>query len=416
MFYDRTELPGGLTVLTESMDTVRSVAIGIWFSVGSRDETPQEAGMSHFMEHMMFKGTPTRSAAEISEIFDRLGAELNAFTSKEYTCYYSRVLDQHVDTAVEVLADMVCNSLLADDAIRSERDVVLEEIARHEDTPDDRIHELFAQTLWGGHPIGLPVLGQRETVGAFDNAVARAFHQKHYLTGNVVVAAAGNVEHAKMVELVQRFLTLPQGPRTQRVELTPTVEPKLQLLEKETEQAHICWGVAGMNARAEDRFTLSVLDTILGGGMSSRLFQEIREKKGLAYAVYSYHSLYQDTGEFVVYAGTRVNNAEQVVRLIQAEVERVVESGVTAEELDRSKESIKGQLVLGLESTRSRMTRLGKAEATHGEILSMDELVQRVEAITSEDVHRVAQEMFGSPRVLAMIGPFAADQVSHLLG
>jgi len=416
MFYERSDLPGGLRVLSERMDTVRSVAIGIWFSVGSRDEIPAEAGMSHFMEHMMFKGTPTRTAADISETFDRLGAELNAFTSKEYTCYYARVLDQHVDTAIEVLSDMVVNSLFADDAIKSERDVVLEEIARHEDTPDDRIHELFAQTLWPEHPIGLPVLGQHETVDAFERPLTSSFHDKHYRTGNVVVAAAGNIEHAKLVDLAQRFLTLPAGVRTERTELTPTVESRLQLLPKETEQAHICWGVAGMNARAEDRFVLSILDTVLGGGMSSRLFQEIREKKGLAYAVYSYHSLYQDTGEFVVYAGTRTANAEQVVRLIQAEVEKVIASGATDDELSRAKESIKGQLVLGLESTRARMTRLGKAESTHGEILSIDELVTRVEAVSSEDIKRVAGDLLGGPRVLAMIGPFATEQVSHLLG
>ncbi|MDO9556962.1 MAG: pitrilysin family protein [Coriobacteriia bacterium] len=415
MFYDKTVLDNGVTVLTEPMDHVRSVAIGIWFSVGSRDEHAGEAGMSHFMEHMMFKGTPTRSAQDISEHFERLGAELNAFTSKEYTCYYARVLDEHVDDAVEVLSDMVCNALLADDAIVSEREVVLEEIARHEDTPDDMVHELFAATLLPDHPLGLPVLGKRETVGAFDHIASADFKQRHYQTGNVVVAAAGNISHAALVDLVKRMLILPEGPRLERVEETPVVQPRIQVVRKETEQAHICWGVAALKARDQERFALSILDATLGGGMASRLFIEIREKKGLAYAVYSYHTLYQDTGQFVVYAGTRPSNAEQVVGLIKTEIEKVAGSGITAEELHRAKESLKGQLVLSLESTRSRMTRLGKNEVTHGECLSIDELVERVDAVTSEDVSSLAGRLFGADHVLTMVAPFNTDDVAHLL-
>ena len=313
MFYDKTMFDDGLTVLSETIEQVRSVAIGIWFAVGSRDEGPEEAGMSHFLEHMMFKGTPTRSAAQISETFDRLGAELNAFTSKEYTCYYARVLDEHVETAVEVLADMAGRSLLADEACASEREVVLEEIARLEDTPDDRIHELFATTMWPAHPLGLPVLGRRETVGAFGNAASSEYRTKHYSTGNAVVAAAGNLEHADLVALVKEHLALPAAARSERSAVHAADEPSLAVLEKDTEQTHIVYGVPGLNAGHEDRFVLSVLDTILGGGMSSRLFQEIREKRGLAYAVYSYHALYEETGQFAVYAGTRPGNAEQVV-------------------------------------------------------------------------------------------------------
>ncbi|MBA4370411.1 MAG: peptidase M16 [Coriobacteriaceae bacterium] len=416
MFYDKTMLDDGLTVLSETIEPVRSVAIGIWFAVGSRDEGPEDAGMSHFLEHMMFKGTPTRSAAQISETFDRLGAELNAFTSKEYTCYYARVLDEHVDTAIEVLADMAGRSLLADEACTSEREVVLEEIARLEDTPDDRIHELFATTMWPSHPLGLPVLGRRETVGGFGNTASAAYRTKHYSTGNTVIAAAGHLAHDDIVALVRQHLSLPEAPRSERAPVHAADEPSLAVLEKDTEQTHICYGVPGLYAGHEDRFVLSVLDTILGGGMSSRLFQEIREKRGLAYAVYSYHALYEDTGQFAVYAGTRPGNAEQVVRIIQNEIAKVLDSGVTADELDRARESIKGHLVLGLESTRNRMTRLGKAEVTHGEILSMDELVERVEAVSLEDVTRVARELFGHGRVLTLIGPHGTDDVSHLLG
>ncbi len=414
-FYDRTVTGGGVEVITETIDTVRSVAIGIWFAVGSRDESPADAGMSHFMEHMMFKGTPTRTAAEISEHFDRLGGELNAFTSKEYTCFYARVLDNHVDDAVEVLSDMVVNSMLADDAITPEREVVLEEISRHDDTPDDAIHELFAQTLLPDHPLGLPVLGQRGTVGSFDHAIARDFHSRHYVTGNVIVAAAGNVRHEQVVELVDRFLTLPQGPRTPRGEREPEVATALRVIRKETEQAHIAWGVRGLRADSDDRFALSILDSVLGGGMSSRLFQEIREKNGLAYAVFSYHSLYLDTGQFTVYVGTRPSNAEQAITLIKREIDRVRQDGITAEELDRSKESMKGQLVLGLESTRSRMSRLGKSAVTKGELLSMDELVERIDAVTGDDVRALADRLFSGPQVLAMIAPLDAEDVAHLL-
>ncbi len=414
MFYRKTVLGNGITVMSEEMDAVRSVALGIWFAVGSRDESPPEAGMSHFMEHMMFKGTPSRAAAQISEAFDQLGGELNAFTSKEYTCYYARVLDEHVPTAIEILSDMVVSSLLDEEACSNEREVVIEEISRMEDTPDDRIHELFANTLWPDHPIGLPILGRRETVGGFGHAESVAFRERHYLTGNTVVAAAGHVDHDALVELVERFLTMSAGPRSARPAAHAPSASRLAVLEKDTEQAHICWGVSGLNAHHEDRFTLAIVDSILGGGMASRLFQEIREKKGLAYAVYSFHALYQDTGQFTVYAGTRPANAEQVIRLVQAEAERVRTQGVTPEELNRAKQSIKGHLVLGLESTRNRMTRLGKNEVTGGEILSVDEVIRRVDAVTNEDAKRVANGLLSAEKVLAVIGPFSAKDLQHL--
>jgi len=414
-FYEITTLDGGVTVITERMEAMRSVALGIWFAVGSRDEAPGEAGMSHFMEHMMFKGTPSRTAAEISGVFDRLGAELNAFTSKECTCYYARLLDEHVDTAIDVLSDMVTNSLLAEDAITSEREVVLEEIARHEDTPDDEVHDLFALTLLPEHPIGLPVLGRRETVGAFDRTSAIDFKKRHYTAGNAVIAAAGALDHERIVEMVHDQLTLPAGTRVERPAVKPTTKPRLNLIRKETEQAHICWGVAALNSRHESRFALAVLDGILGGGMSSRLFQEIREKRGLAYAVYSYHSLAQDTGQFVIYAGTRPDNAAEVVRIIRAETDSIAANGVTDEEFDLVREGLKGQLVLSLESTRSRMTPLGKSQVTGAELLSIDEIVERLDAVTPEHVHALARQIFDGSHALAMIAPFDEADVEHLL-
>lgn len=417
MFYRKTVLDNGITVMSEPTDSVRSVALGIWFAVGSRDESPLEAGMSHFMEHMMFKGTSTKSAKDISEAFDRLGAELNAFTSKEYTCYYSRFVDDHLPTAFELLADMVVDASLAEDACASERQVVIEEIARMEDTPDDRIHEIFANALWPDHPIGLPILGSRDSVGSFGHAEAVRFRAKHYLTGNCVVAAAGSVDHDALVALTERYLGgLAAGPRSVRPVAQAAGESRISVLAKDTEQAHICYGVETMNAHHPDRFALSILDGVLGGGMSSRLFQEIREKRGLAYAVYSFASLYQDTGEFAVYAGTRPENAEEVIRLIRAETERIAASGVTPDELDRVRQSAKGHLVLGMESTRVRMTRLGKNEVSGGEILSADEIVERFDAVTMEDLERVAASVLDRQKVVAVIGPFTEEQLEAVVG
>ncbi|MCE5203811.1 MAG: pitrilysin family protein [Coriobacteriales bacterium] len=413
--FQKTVTSSGVEVITETIDSVRSAAIGIWVNVGSRDEAPHEAGMSHFMEHMMFKGTPTRTAADISEHFERLGGELNAFTSKEYTCFYARVLDEHMDSAIEVLSDMVVNSLLADDAILSEREVVLEEISRHEDTPDDAVHDLFTSALMADHPLGLPVLGSPQTVGSFDHAASATFKDRMYVSGNTVVAVAGHVDHGRVVEAVDMYLALPQGARLGRDARRPEPVSGLTVVTKNTEQAHICWGVPAMDARSEERFTLAILDSILGGGMASRLFQEIREKRGMAYAVYSYHSLYYDTGQYTVYAGTRPSNAEEVVKLIREQADALAADGVTAEELTRAKESFKGQLVLSLESTRNRMTRLGKSEVTQSELLSTDELVARVDAVTADDVHVLAARLFSQPQVLTMIAPFSRDDMSDLL-
>ncbi|MDO8964595.1 MAG: pitrilysin family protein [Coriobacteriia bacterium] len=416
MFYDKTILPNGITVITESIDSVRSVALGVWACAGSRDEEPDEAGVSHFLEHMMFKGTPTRSAQDISEGFERLGAEVNAFTSKEYTCYYSRVIDRHVTDAFGILADMVVNSVHDADACKSEREVVLEEISRSEDTPDDKVHDLFAQAMWPDHPIGRPVLGRRETVGAFLPEAVFSYTGRHYRTGDIVVAAAGNCTHDEIVALATDLLAgLPAGPRAERALLTPTADRRIAVVTKDTEQAHICWGTFGLPAGHDDRFALGVLDGVLGGGMASRLFVEIREKRGLAYAVYSYHGQYRDTGCVTVYAGTRPDNTAQVVGLIAQEVEKVLSGGITAEELDRSRESMKGHLVLGLENTSKRMMRLGTSEMGDVAMLSIDELVERIDAVTLEDVDRVAKATLGGPRTLTVVGPHAEADIDALL-
>lgn len=416
MFYERTRLPNGTIVLTETIPTVRSVALGIWAAAGSRDETPEEAGISHFIEHMMFKGTPTRSARDISEAFERIGAEVNAFTSKEHTCYYSRVIDRHAPEAFAILADMVVSSVMDQDACRSEREVVLEEISRSEDTPDDKVHDLFAQALWPDHPIGRPVLGEKETVGGFLPPAVFSYTGRHYRTGDIVVAAAGNIAHADVVRMATELLAgLPVGDRAARDEWTPVAARHVDMLTKDTEQAHICYGTFGLPAPHEDRFVVSVLDAVLGGGMASRLFQEIREKRGLAYAVYSYHAQYRDCGSMTIYAGTRPDNTAQVVQLINEEVDRVVESGITAAELDRAREALKGSLVLGLENTNTRMVRLGRGEIGGVELLSIDELIARFEAVTLGDVARVAAATLGGPRTLAVVGPHQLDDIDGLL-
>jgi predicted Zn-dependent peptidase len=285
-----------------------------------------------------------------------------------------------------------------------------------EDAPDDHIHEIFSHALWPDHPIGLPILGSRQTVGGFDHAQSARFRARHYLTGNCVVAAAGNVDHDALVAMAEKMLAaLPSGPRSVRPVAHAASHSRITVLEKDTEQAHICFGVSTMNAHHPDRFALSLLDGVLGGGMSSRLFQEIREKRGLAYAVYSFSSLYQDTGEFAVYAGTRPANAEEVLTLIRNEMETVALEGVTNEELDRVRQAATGHLVLGMESTRNRMVRLGKNDVTGGEILSADELMERFDAVSMDDLKRVSAEVLSAEKVLAVIGPFTAEKLEHLV-
>jgi len=415
MYYQKTVTRKGITVLTERMEAVRSVALGFWFATGSRHEPDRLAGMSHFLEHMMFKGTPNRTAADISQSFDRIGAELNAFTSKECTCYYARFVDQHLQDAVEVLADMVSNASLDEEAIRSEREVVLEEISRHEDTPDDRIHELFSRTLWTTHPLGRPILGHTDTVSTFNQERSLAFKDERYGTGDLVIAASGNVDHDDLVTLVERYVSLTERPPHPRPDEPPNVTSSSNVITRDTEQAHICYGFEAIPADDDDRFALSVMDSILGGGMSSRLFQEIREKHGLAYSVYSYRGLYRDTGALTVYVGTRPSNAVQVMGMVKDEIEKLLTDGINDEELHRAKESIKGHLVLGLENTSARMTRLGKAAVTHGQLLSVDELIDRIDSVDHDAADAIARRILTRPANLAMIGPFQASEVEDLL-
>ena len=412
-FYRKTVLDNGAIIVTERVPAVRSVTLGFWVGIGSRDETGDENGMSHFIEHLLFKGTATRSAKDISETFDTLGAELNAFTTKEFTCYYARLLDDHLPIGVEVMTDMLQNSSFKEEHIDFERQVVLEEIAMYEDTPDEQIHDLFTAALWKNHPLGRQVLGSGGTVRAFDRAGITGFFKSHYTAGNTVIAAAGNLDHDAFVALIEKFYHPAPSSRPEMVEDRPTVSASINVVRKRTEQVHLCYGVEALDSRHPDRFALSILENILGGGMSSRLFQRIREERGLAYSVYSYHSLYKDSGNFAVYVGTRPANVNEVLSIIQNEIETIKRSGVAVDELARAKEHLKGQLVLGLESTRNRMTRLGRSELTHGEILSIDELVARVTDVDGAQVRALANRLFTKERmVLTIIGPIKAKDIA----
>ena len=415
MFYKKTTLQNGVTILSESMPNVRSIALGVWVGVGSRDEPVEIAGMSHFMEHIMFKGTPSRTAKEISETFDSMGAELNAFTAKELTAFYSRMLDEHLSSGIEVLGDMLQNSLFKESDIAAEKHVVLEEINLHEDSPDELIHDLFSDSLYDNHPLGKRILGNQKTVGSFDRQKVLDFYQKTYTPSNTVIAAAGHFEHDKLVNLANRYFVDTDSAGFKRQKKKAQAQSRLSVMNKATEQAHICLGSLALSATDKDRFVLSVLDNILGGGMSSRLFQEIREKRGLAYSVYTYHSVHLETGSFCMYAGTSPKNVKEVINIMQEEIKRIIDEEASENELHRAKQHITGQLVLGLENTSHRMMRLGKSELAQGKIYSVNELIDKVNKVSAQDVKRLAGKLMEKDALsLTVIGPFTTDKFSYL--
>jgi predicted Zn-dependent peptidase len=408
--FERTTLDSGVTIVTERMAEVRSVSCGFWFDVGSRDEPDNLAGTSHFLEHLLFKGTPTRSAKDIADAFDAVGGDVNAFTGKEYTCYYSRVLDQDLPMAVDVLSEMITESLIDPSELESERKVILEEIAMHEDAPDELVHDLFYRSMWQDHPLGRPVLGFNSTISVVERDEIAGYWHERYSPSNCVVAAAGNVDHEWLVETVGRVFSESFGRRTLRADEAPTGTTGVRVHKRPTEQAHMILGMPALHRGHEDRHALALLDTILGGGMSSRLFQEIREKRGLAYSVFSYRSMFADAGTFSVYVGTTPQNADTVLDLVRDEFDSILSSGITESEFARAKGHLKGSLVLSAEDPGSRMTRLGKQQLTTGEIMSIDELITKVEALTMDDVTRVVDTVLG-PRshTVTVVGPFDED-------
>ncbi|KAF4408722.1 MULTISPECIES: M16 family metallopeptidase [Streptomyces] len=418
----RTILPGGLRVVTETLPTVRSVTFGIWAHVGSRDETPALNGATHYLEHLLFKGTKRRSALEISAALDAVGGEMNAFTAKEYTCYYARVLDTDLPLAIDVLSDMLTGSLIEASEVEAERGVILEEIAMTEDDPGDCVHDLFAETMLGNSPLGRPVLGTVETVqGLTRDRVAR-FYKKHYDPTHLVVAAAGNVDHAEVVEQVHaafdragalsRQDALPLAPRAGRRAIRTA--GKVDLVDRRTEQAHVILGMPGLARTDDRRWAMGVLSAALGGGMSSRLFQEVREKRGLAYSVYSYTSGYADCGLFGVYAGCRPAQVHDVLKICRDELEQVAEHGLTDEEMRRAAGQLSGGAVLGLEDTGALMNRIGKGELCWGEQMSVDDMLANITAVTPDEVRAVARDVLGQRPSLSVIGPLKDKQAARL--
>jgi len=413
----RTVLPGGLRVVTENLPGVRSAAFGIWVGVGSRDETPAQAGAAHYLEHLLFKGTERRSALDISAAIDAVGGEMNAFTSKEYTCFYARVLDVDLPLAVDVVSDLVTSALLRAKDVDGERDVILEEIAMRDDDPGDLVHEEFADAMFGRTPLGRPILGTVETIESITPRAIRAFYRRQYRPENIVVSATGNVDHATVVRLVRKafgpagFLDGDAVPAVPRAgEFRTRGAGDVRVLTKTTEQANIVLGVPGIARDDDRRFALSVLSSALGGGMSSRLFQEIREKRGLAYSVFSFASHYADTGQFGVYAGCMPKKVDEVLAVCRDELVKVAASGLTDEELQRGKGQMRGGLVLGMEDTGSRMSRIGKAELLTGDLWSTADVLAAIEAVTIDDVKAIADSLLEVTPTLAVIGPFDADR------
>jgi predicted Zn-dependent peptidase len=412
----RTVLPGGLRVISESVPGVRSVAFGVWIGVGSRDETVSLSGASHYLEHLLFKGTRRRDALAIAAELDAVGGELNAFTAKEYTCYYARVLDNDLPLAIDVICDMVTSSLLTARDVDSERGVILEEIAMHDDDPGDAVHDAFAEMVWPATPLGRPVLGSIESIQALSRTAIAGYYRRRYRPESLVIAAAGNLDHTALVRLVKKaFAHLPvdadRPPAAPRVGgRAPAFTAGTSVLRRPTEQANLVLGAAGLDRRDDRRFALGVLNAALGGGMSSRLFQEVREKRGLAYSVYSFTSHYADTGVVGVYAGCHPSRAVDVLELCREQLALAAAGGITPEELERGKGQMRGGLVLGLEDTGSRMSRLGKSELVYGELMTVDEILGHIDHVQLDDVQDVAFELLRGPLALAVIGPYDDDR------
>jgi predicted Zn-dependent peptidase len=410
-----TTLANGVRVITEAMPHVRSVSVGIWIGTGSRRETQEQNGISHFIEHMVFKGTTHRSAVDIARSVDSIGGNLDAFTAKELVCFNTKVLDEHLSQAWDVLADLVLNPLFRAEDLEKEKLVILEEIKMEADSPDYLVHEIFSSNFWKDHPLGKPILGTRETVRRFDSDMIRQYYSNVYAPSNLIVTAAGNLAHERVVTLVRdHFESLPAGAPTPS-DHVPSTHARIALRNKKSlEQVHLCLGVPSYPLPHSERFACYVLNTLLGGGMSSRLFQNIRERQGLAYAVFSELNPYRDTGCLSIYAGTSQESARKVVESIVNEFRDLKEKPVSDEELRRAKDHLKGSLMLSLESTASRMTNLARQQMYFGKFFTLDELVESIEAITAGDVQRIAQTFFDPKQIaLTVLGNLENFKISR---
>jgi predicted Zn-dependent peptidase len=400
----REVLPNGLTVISEQMQHIRSVSIGVWVKTGSRDEEPPSNGISHFIEHMLFKGSTHRSAEDIARQVDSIGGNMDAFTAKECVCFNIKVVDEHLPVAIDVLSDLVLHPLFKEEDITREKGVILEEIKMDEDSPDYLVHEIFTQSFFKDHPLGKPILGTRETVKKFERASVLDFYKQCFTPENMVVSAAGNLEHKRFVDLVKKHFAQMKprksGTRSQR----PETASRIMLRNKKSlEQVQICLGVPSYPIAHEQRYASYILNSLLGGGMSSRLFQNIRERQGLAYAIYSDLSPYRDTGCLCVYAGTSRESAPKVVQSVVRELYRLKSETVSAEELRRSKDQLKGSLMLSLESSTSRMSNLARQEMYFDHFFTLDELIERIEAVCADDLRRMAEEFFKTESIAVTV-------------
>ena len=410
----RTVLSSGLRIVTEEERSVRSAAFGIWVNVGSRDETVSTAGASHFLEHLLFKGTKKRTSLEISSAIEAVGGETNAFTSKEYTCFYARVIDKDLPLAVDVISDLITSSVVKAVDVDAERKVVLEEIAMRDDDPSDLIHDLFLEKYYGDTPLGRPILGTVKSIKGMSRSTVFNYYRNRYRPEDLVVSVAGNVKHKNVVAMVEEALSkddfLDQPKKDFKVRSSPQIKVagkgEVTLLERKTEQAHIVYGVPGVARDDKRRFALSILSSALGGGMSSRLFQEIREKRGLAYSTYAYSQQFAGSGVLSFYVGCKPNKAKEAIKIIQSILYDVAENGLTSDEISRAKGAVSGSLVLSQEDTGSRMTRIGKSELVYGQVLSFDEILREISSVTPEQIKEIARQSLPTSPTLALVGPF----------
>lgn len=413
MDHQLTTLSNGLRVITETMPSVRSVAVGCWVDTGSRDETAVEAGCSHFLEHLLFKGTEDLSARDIAEAFDAVGARSNAFTSKEYTCYWAQLRDEDLPMGMDLLSEMVQRPAFREDEIESESQVVLEEINMNEDDPADVAHDRFARALWREHVLAKPVLGTRESINGMSRPIIEGYWRRRYHPSTVVIAAAGHIDHSAAVAMTEARFGQWNGESGGHDLTVAAVTPTVEVVTRDTEQAHLVIGGESLKRGDDRRFAFGILNHVVGGGMSSRLFRRIREERGLAYAVYAFRMPYADSGAFGVYVGTTPHQTSEVLRLVREELAAVVDKGLLSEELDRAKGNMKGGLALSMEDTNSRMVRLGRHELTGLEHLTLDETVARIDAVTLDDVRAVAEDVYRGPFVLGAVGPFQASDLEE---
>lgn len=413
--FEKTELPGGIRVLSELMPGIRSVSVGIWIDAGSRNETEADNGICHFIEHLLFKGTKRRSAKELASALESLGGSLNGFTSREQTCFHCRVMDEHLPTALDVLADLSCNSLLAPAHVGREKQVICEEIKEAEDNPSDRIHDLFSEVFWGNHPLGRPIMGTQDTIKGMTRSRVLDFKQRHYRTGSVVVAAAGGVSHKELVSLAKRYLHFGRGTAEAPLTAVPPPGRRFRVEQIKNQQTHLCLGFTGPAYNSPDRMTALALSTHLGGGMSSVLFQKIREDKGLAYSVYTFNDFYRDTGIFGAYVGTDARHVKQAGGMVVKEMKNLRRKKLTSRQMDQLRRQMQGQLILGLESSTSRMNRIARMELMMGRFQSLSQTLKDIEKVSASGLLAMANEVFDqSHMAAAALGPIPASTLTDV--